>query len=371
MIEQSPGAATVLTLDAGGTNFVFTAIKDFKEIGKSITLSSHADNLERCLATIISGFEQLARQVGNFDAISFAFPGPANYELGIIEDLPNFKAFNGGIALGPMLESHFNVPVFINNDGNLFASGFVHAGYLPALNQLIVQAGSKKQFHNLIGITLGTGFGCGIVTNGQLITGDNSCGAEIHNTLSTVNHNWNAEESVSTRAIQRVYAEQAGLPFNNKLMPKDIYEIAKGQQDGNSKAAKNSFIQYGRALGASIANVLALIDGIVVIGGGLSASWDLFAPSMFEEINRPIENAKGEKVKRLSVKVFDLENPVRFDEFARGELKTISIPGTDKTLQYDALHRTGIALSKLDGSQATSLGAYAFAVQKLLHYQHE
>jgi glucokinase len=368
---REPRTATVLTLDAGGTNFVFSALRDYKEVGESITLSSHADNLERCLATIISGFEQLVKQVGSFDAISFAFPGPANYELGIIEDLPNFKAFNGGIALGPMLEAHFNVPVFINNDGNLFASGFVHAGYLPALNQLLVQAGSKKQFRNLIGITLGTGFGCGIVINGQLITGDNSCGAEIHNTLSAVNHNWNAEESVSTRAIQRVYAEEAGLAFNSKLMPKDIYEIAKGKQDGNSSAAKNSFVQYGRALGASIANVLTLIDGIVVIGGGLSASWDLFAPSMFEEVNRPIENLKGEKMNRLSFKVFNLEDPTTFDEFARGEIKTISIPGTHKTLQYDALQRTAIALSKLDGSQATSLGAYAFAVQKLGHDQHE
>ena len=186
-----------------------------------------------------------------------------------------------------------------------------------------------------------------------------------------MNHNWNAEESVSTRAIQRVYAEQAGLPFSNKLMPKDIYEIAKGHQDGNSQAAKKSFMQYGRALGASIANVLTLIDGIVVIGGGLSASWDLFALSMFEEVNRPIENGKGEKMNRLSIKVFNLEDPSVFDEFARGEIKTISIPGTHKTLQYDALHRTGIALSKLDGSQATSLGAYAFAVQQLGHNQHE
>lgn len=371
MAEQNSGAATVLTLDAGGTNFVFTAMNNFREVAGSITLSSHADNLERCLATIISGFEQLAKQVGSFDAISFAFPGPANYELGIIEDLPNFKAFNGGIALGPMLESHFKVPVFINNDGNLFASGFVHAGYLPALNKLLRQAGSKKQFHNLIGITLGTGFGCGIVTNGQLITGDNSCGAEIHNTLNAVNSNWNAEESVSTRAIQRVYAEQAGNPFNSKLMPKDIYAIAKEQQDGNSEAAKTSFTQYGRALGASIANVLTLIDGIVVIGGGLSASWDLFAPAMFEEVNRPIENFKGEKVNRLSVKVFNLEDPNTFDEFALGEIKTISVPRTEKTLQYDALHRTGIALSKLDGSEATTLGAYAFAVQKLGQHHHE
>src|SRR5882757_438321 len=123
------GNATVLTLDAGGTNFVFSAIRDFKQVASPITLPSYSDNLEKCLATLISGFEQIAKQTGNFDAISFAFPGPADYELGIIGDLPNFTAFNGGVALGPMLAHHFEVPVFINNDGNLFASGSARAGF--------------------------------------------------------------------------------------------------------------------------------------------------------------------------------------------------------------------------------------------------
>lgn len=366
MVERKE-SITILTLDAGGTNFVFHAVRDFSASGKPIIISAHADDLERCLQSIISGFEQLAKQVGEFSAISFAFPGPANYELGIIENLPNFTAFNGGVALSAMLEAHFNVPVFINNDGNLFASGLANAGYLSELNNRLTECGSKKQFHNLIGITLGTGFGCGIVTHGQMLVGDNSSAAEIHNTLNGNKNNWNAEESVSTRAIQRVYAEAAGVAFTTALMPRDIYEIAKGSKSGNQLAAQQAFFQYGRALGLSIANVLTLIDGIVVIGGGLSASWDLFAPSMFEEINKPIENFKGEKTNRLSFKVFNLEDTTDFNAFTTGEMKSISVPGTNKTLQYDALQRTGIARSKLDGSLVTSLGAYAFAIQKLSH----
>jgi glucokinase len=361
---QKKNTATVLTLDAGGTNFVFSAIRDFKEVTEPITLPAYADDLDRCLATVVSGFEQVAKIVGNFDAISFAFPGPADYELGIIGDLPNFKAFNGGVPLGPMLKAHFKVPVFINNDGDLFATGMAQY-YLPGLNQSLKDAGSKKQFQNLIGLTLGTGFGSGIVFKGQLLTGDNSCAAEVHNTLNPFNPNWNAEESVSTRAIQWVYAKQAGLPFDGKLMPKDIYNIAKGKHDGNAAAAMTSFSQYGVALGASIANLLTLIDGIVVLGGGLSAAWDLFAPPMFKEVNRSIETLHGEKTNRLSIKVFNLEDPAVFDEFARGETTTLDIPGTDQTIQYDSLHRSGIALSKLNGSLAISLGAYAFALEKL------
>jgi glucokinase len=362
---RQAGAATVLTLDAGGTNFVFSAIRDFKEITSPVTLPANADNLEKSLANIVSGFEQVAQAVGKFDAISFAFPGPADYEVGIIGDLPNFKAFNGDVPLGPMLKARFNVPVFINNDGNLFASGVALAGYLPKLNERLLKAGSSKQFRNLIGITLGTGIGCGIVCDGRMIMGDNSCGAEIHNTLNPFHQKWNAEESVSTRAIQRVYAEHAKLDFDASLMPKDIYNIATGTKGGNKDAALEAFRQYGQALGGSVANVLTLIDGLVVIGGGLSAGWKLFAPAMFQELNRKYETFKGEKTSRLSYKVFNLEDPTVFEEFARGERKTISIPGTDQTIDFDGLPRTGVALSDIDGSFAISLGAYALALQHL------
>lgn len=360
--QKSP---TVLTLDAGGTNFVFSAIRGYEQITEPITLPSNANDLEKCLATVITGFEQVAKQVGEFKAISFAFPGPADYDLGIIEDLPNFKAFNGGVPLGPMLKAHFKVPVFINNDGNLFASGVARAGFLPDLNKRLAQAGSKKRFNNVIGITLGTGLGCGIVCNGQLLTGDNSCAAEIHSLSNPFKHNWNVEESVSTRAIQRAYAEEANLEFNDELMPRDIYDIAKANKIGNIQAAQKAFELYGKALGVAISNVITLVDGIVVLGGGLSAAWELFAPAMFEEVNSIIENHKGERMNRLSFKVFNLEDPEVFDQFAHGEIKRVYIPGTDDFIEYDALHRSGIGFSKMDISLLTSLGAYAFAMQQL------
>jgi glucokinase len=356
---------TVLTLDAGGTNFVFSAISDFKKVGEAITLPANADNLDRCLSTIVTGFEQLTQQVTHFDAISFAFPGPADYHQGIIGDLPNFKAFKGGVPLGLILRRHFGVPVYINNDGNLFASGEALAGYLPELNGRLKKAGSSKQFKNLVGITLGTGFGCGIVVNGNLLVGDNSSGAEIHNTLNPTHPDWNAEESVSTRAIQRVYAEMSNQNFDSSLMPKHIYDIAKGKILGNIKAANIAFIQYGTALGASICNVLSLIDGIVVIGGGLTGSWDLFAQPMFQEINKQLENFHHQKANRLSFQVFNLEDQSTFEKFAKGETIELQIPGTDENIRYDTIPRTGIGLSKLGGSLATSLGAYAFAVQQL------
>ena len=218
---------------------------------------------------------------------------------------------------------------------------------------------------NLIGLTLGTGFGCGIVCNNLLLEGDNSCDAGIHDTLNKFNPNWNAEESVSTRAIQRVYSAEAGIDFSSELMPKDIYEIAKGNKSGNQSAAIEAFKQFGEALGSSISNISTLIDGIVVIGGGITAAWELFAPKMFKEINRKYENFEGIKSSRLSVKVYNLEDENIFNEFAIGKIKEINIPRSDKTAKYDEAQRIGVGKSKLGASKTIALGAYAYAIQKL------
>lgn len=356
----------VLTLDAGGTNFVFSALRSGKEIIKPIRKPAHSSVLERCLETVIRGFDEVISQVREkASAISFAFPGPADYTKGIIGDLPNFTAFNGGVALGPMLEDHFGVPVYINNDGNLFAYGEALMGALPWLNEKLRLAGSIKRYDNLIGFTLGTGFGSGFVMGETMWLGHSTGGVEVHNTLNAFSPKYNAEESVSTRAVQRVYSEKAGLDFNASLMPKDIYEIAIGDAEGDSIAAQESFREMGKSLGNSIANVLSIFDGIVVLGGGLTAAWDLFSPVMFEEINRPYSDFKGTLSPRLSYKVYNLEDQSVFSEFATGKVKELSVPGSERRVLYDELQRTGLALSRLGASKAISLGAYAFALKQL------
>lgn len=356
----------VLTLDAGGTNFVFSAMQDYKQVVDPVIFPSNADKLDRCLDTLVEGFIAVTKKLSQpADAISFAFPGPADYTQGIIGDLPNLKAFRGGVPLGPFLEETFKLPVFINNDGDLFAYGEALSGFLPEINEKLKKAGSIKVHKNLIGLTLGTGFGCGIVIENKLLTGDNSCGAEIHNALNKYFPKWNAEESVSTRAIQRVYAEQAGLDFNSSLMPKELYEIANGSVPGNSFAAMETFRRYGENLGSSIADVLTFIDGLVVLGGGITAAWNLFAPAMFTELDRKYQDFKGNISDRLSFKVFNLEDVSVFGTYANGNTKKLHVPDSDREVIYDNMPRTGVGLSKLGTSDAVALGAYALALVKL------
>jgi glucokinase len=357
---------TVMTLDAGGTNFVFSAIRDRQELVNAIQLPALGHDLDLCLGNIIKGFRDIEQQLHEPPAaISFAFPGPADYPNGIIGDLGNLPAFRGGVALGPMLEEHFGIPVLINNDGDLFAYGEAIEGFQKEINKTFREYGLTKRSHNLLGVTLGTGFGGGIVSHNRLYTGDNSAGAEIWVTSNAFQPGTFAEESISIRAIQRDYARLTGCENDKNLTPKEIYDIGCGNAPGDINAARESFSLLGKTLGDVLANAITLLDCNVVIGGGLSNAYPLFADSMMEQLNGKIKTLAGESIDRLEVKAFNLEDPHQRNSYFSQDSIQIKVPYSHKEVEYNPHKRVAIGLSKLGTSKAVALGAYAFALQQL------
>lgn len=355
----------VITLDAGGTNLVFGAMRGCEYITDPITYPSNAHDLNLCLDTMVKGFRQV---IGSLDekpvAISFAFPGPADYPNGIIGGyLPNFPSFREGVALGAFLQNELGLPVFINNDGDLFAFGEALCGALPEVNRRLADTGSAKRFHNLLGYTFGTGFGVGIVVNGQLNRGDNSCVETFclpHKTKAGII----AEEGVAVRAIKRVYAE-ASDDYSHDFTPKDICDIADGNLPGNVEAARKAFAEFGEIAGDSMAIAAQLVDGIIVIGGGITAARHHILPSLMKELRSSLATIGGDEVRRLQMEVFNLDDPAEFELFAKGKKKTLTVRGTNLTVEYDNMKRIGVMFSKLGASRAISAGAYAFALSRL------
>ena len=96
----------VITLDAGGTNLVFGAMRGCEYITTPINYPSNAHDLDLCLATIVKGFKEVIESLDEKPvAISFAFPGPADYPNGIIGGyLHNFPSFRNGHAFSSYLE---------------------------------------------------------------------------------------------------------------------------------------------------------------------------------------------------------------------------------------------------------------------------
>ncbi len=343
-----------MTLDAGGTNFVFSAIRGCREVVEPLRLDAVTNRVDRCLEVLVNGFRHVQQSLlpEKPVAISFAFPGPADYDAGVIGDLPNFPCFKGGVPMGPFLSEIFGLPVFINNDGNLFAYGEALSGVLPKMNNCLKQVGSTRRYRNLIGLTLGTGFGAGVVLDGRLLKGDNGCGGDVWLMRNVHRPEAIVEESVSIRAVKRIYRE---LSENKaELSPKDIYEIASGIKPGQADAAQAAFAKMGEAMADALAHALDMVDGLVVVGGGLSGAASFIFPALIKAIGPWVQ-----------MDVLDLTSEAGLQAFLSDDSSLVSIPGTEKQVRYRPGKKTGIAVSELGTSKAVSLGAYAYALSHI------
>jgi glucokinase len=356
----------VLTLDAGGTSFRFNAVRGGRALLPPLRLPSLGHDLDACLGQLLSGFDSVHQATGREAvALSLAFPGPTDYGSGVAGDLPNLTAFRGGVAVGPMLESHFCLPTFLNNDAALFTYGESLAGLLPWVNDRLAASGSRRRFHNLHGFTFGTGFGGGLVLDGRLVRGDNFAAGQIWSFRHRDQRHLFAEEGVSIRAVRRVYAELAGVALEEAPEPRIIAEVATGRAPGHAQAAREAFRRLGQVAGDVIAQVLSWTDGLVVLGGGLSAATALFLPALLDELNGRLEWVGGTSERRLAAQVLNLEDPNGVEELLRDRPKTIPIWGTDRTVGHDPNRRTAIGVTRLGTTEAVFLGAYAFALAEL------
>lgn len=355
MIASGEKNPLVLTLDAGGTNFSFAALRGGERVAGPCVLSAEADNLDRSLANLVAGFERVAGEAGGeVDAISFAFPGPADYADGVIDNQGNLPAYAGGVPLGRLLREHFGVPVLINNDGDLFALGEALFGRLPEINRRLEISGSARRYRNLIGLTLGTGFGGGIVIDGKLLRGDNGLAGEVWLLRHGFRPDSCAEEGISIRAVQTAYSLATGSASDDRT-PRDIARIATGEAPGDAEAARVAYSQFGRALGDAIANLVTVLDGIVVLGGGLSAAHALFLPAVQEVVEGAFSDQPGAP-RRLVQRVCNLASPAGERSFFGDDAR-----GGDGTPEP----RSAVAVSRLGAGEAVARGAYAVALQSL------
>lgn len=355
----------VVTLDAGGTNFVFSAMRGYDFIVEPITYASNAHDLDLCLSTMVKGFTEIIEKLDEKPvAISFAFPGPADYKAGIIGGyLPNFPCFRDGVALGPFLKSKFGLPVFINNDGDLFAYGEATGGALPEVNRRIKELGGTRQYTNMLGYTFGTGLGIGSVINGNLNLGNNCC-VETFCLRNKLNPGIIAEDGAAIRSIKREYGKLIN-DANHGLEPYDIFLIAEGKKEGDREAAVKAFELFGEVAGDAFATAVTLTDSLIVVGGGLTGAIKYIKPALLREMRSTLKTVTDETVNRVQLRVFDLDDELEFAKFVVGDPHPIKVYGTEDIVSYDPMKRTGVIVSKLGASKAISIGAYVFALHSL------
>ena len=138
-----------------------------------------------------------------------------------------------------------------------------------------IGAGAARSFSRAVGLTLGTGIGSAFAVNGQLVTEGTGVpsGGEI----------WNlpyrggiVEDFISSRAIVGNYERCAGKK-------REVVDLAAAAQ--SDPAAQQAFIEFGQHLGVVIRTLLAEFHAnVIVLGGGISRSANLFLPTVQAEI---------------------------------------------------------------------------------------
>lgn len=227
-----------------------------------------------------------------FDAsttsIGVGVPSVVDVEKGIVYDVTNIPSWKV-VPLKELLEKRYNVPVYVNNDANCFAVGEKYFG-------------KAKSFKNIVGVTLGTGLGCGLIFNGKLYEGSN-CGAGEFGNVPYLLHN------------VEYYCSGQFFTDEKKVNAIDIFNKAK---KGDNQSMQ-MFEEYGFHLGIALKSILYAYDPeIIILGGSVSHSFDFFKKAMFHALQ---DFAFSNVLANLKIDVSVLENSAIFGAAALPMIK--------------------------------------------------
>lgn len=229
----------------------------------------------------------------DFIGIGVGAPGPLDRDKGIVVVAPNlgWKDF----PLRDRIGGRLDMPVTLDNDANCATVGEWWLG-------------AARGGRNVVGMTIGTGIGGGLIINGELYHGASDVAGEIGHTTIDVNGrhckcgNYGCLEAyasgpaIATRAREALVREDTAslLPSMvdgqlDRITAEVVYDAAK-KGDGLANEIVRDTARY---LGAGIATLLNVInpDVIVIAGGVTRAGETLFAPLRTEARRRAFGSA--------------------------------------------------------------------------------
>ena len=262
-----------LGLDLGGTR-MRAALAD--EAGgitrRAETLTNRREGSQRLVEQIFELVDDV-RQGAALDCIGVGAPGPLDAASGVMYHPVNFS--RDDIPLKALLQNRFGVPAYVQNDANVAALGEW-------------QFGGHGQTQHLIYVTVSTGVGAGIISDGRLIEGFNTTAGEIGHTIidpdgpeCPLGHRGCVEIMCSGTSIARTAREAlaAGKPSSLDARQVTAERVAEAARQGDELAAA-VFFHAADVLGLAVVNLIHLLSPeVVVIGGGVAQAGDLlFAP---------------------------------------------------------------------------------------------
>jgi len=258
--------SSVLVFDVGGSHVSAAICTDGTyQLGQVVSAPHPVEQSSESFMDLIYRLGVLALNGGNgVDGAELAIPGPFDFSAGV-SHMRHKLPYLYGVDLRSGIAARFGWKpgqVRFLLDSAAFLLGEIYAG-------------EARGIHRSVGITLGTGIGSAFAVDGRVVTEGPGvpAGGEI----------WNlpyeggiVEDSLSSRAIQKNYQQRTGRLWT-------VAEIAAATVSDPDAAAV--FAEFGRHLGLVLRVKLGEFGPlVVVIGGGISRSSQLFLPAAIKEL---------------------------------------------------------------------------------------
>jgi len=279
----------IIGVDLGGTNIVVGALtddgaNDFANHSEPTRSDQGADAVvDRIVRMIEATLKETMAETGasreDFLGVGVGAPGPLDREKGLVITTPNLGWQN--FPLRDVIAGRVGLSVTLDNDANCATLGEWWLG-------------AAKGGRNVVGMTIGTGIGGGLILDGRLYHGSSDVAGEIgHTTIDVTGRrckcgNYGCLEayasgpSIAERAREQLAGDHDSLMYTlvegemERLTAAVVYDAAKR----GDETALDVVRETARFLGAGIANLLNVFNpDVVVIAGGVTQAGDtLFNP---------------------------------------------------------------------------------------------
>mgnify|MGYP000855441932 CR=1 FL=1 len=300
--QRKPKKKWIIGVDLGGTNIVVGALPfEGGEVHALRSLPTEAVRgakfvVDRIIAMIEAAIEEVTADGGTREdvaGIGIGSPGPLDRKTGTVINTPNLGWRN--FPLRDLIANAVGLPATLDNDANCATYGEWWLG-------------AGRNVNTLVGLTLGTGIGGGIVLNGEIFHGVSDAAGEIgHMTIDSTGRkckcgNYGCLEAyasgpaIAARAVEGIEAGAASvLPelVRGRLEDISAATVYEGAVLGDPYA--NEVIkETAKFLGAGIANIINVLNPeMVVIAGGVTRAGDhLFEPVRAEVRRRAFRSAE-------------------------------------------------------------------------------
>ena len=294
----------IIGIDLGGTNIVVGVLPIDGGSGDVLALRSEPTEpgrgakfvVDRMTSMIEQSRDQVISQFGgaraDFAGVGIGSPGPLDRKSGIVINTPNLGWRN--FPLRDLIANAVDLPAVLDNDANCATYGEWWLG-------------AGRNVDTLVGLTLGTGIGGGIVLNGEIFHGVSDAAGEIGHTTIEANGrkckcgNYGCLEAyasgpaIALRAIEGIeVGADSILPdlVNGQLERITAATVYEAVVNGDAYA-NEVMRETAKFLGAGVANMINILNPeMIVIAGGVTQAGDhLFVPLKAEVRKRAFRSA--------------------------------------------------------------------------------